>query len=351
MRHDECVPIGHVPRSPRARAGEREDVRRLPGGGSAALNAGDVGAYEAASAAEKAAGKQGVDAAQNAADHAADGAAEKAAGDPVADVAEDLPMAGTAESAAGLAGGPADGPDRDGVFEHAVGVTPGGGRWVAALRDIILGGQDGLVNVLGLVLGMAAATGDTRVIVTAGAAAMMAESIAMAGVAFTATGAEGAWARQRGAHLLERMRARSLAAARTRRATLASAGWSADRIADVERLMEEERIAWSRDVDEMHAELAPVRETRPATAALTVGLATLVGSAVPLSPFVFLPVGTAIPVAILLAAVVLATAGVLRGRAVGSGSLRASLEMTGIGLLSALAGYLIGLALRAPAAG
>jgi len=314
-------------------------VRRLPGGGSAALNAGDVGAYEAATAAERAAGKQGED------------AAEKAAGDPVADVAEDLPMAGTAEGAAGLAGDPASGPDLNGVFEHAVGVTPGGGRWVAALRDIILGGQDGLVNVLGLVLGMAAATGDTRVIVTAGTAAMMAESIAMAGVAFTATGAEGAWARQRGAHLLERMRARSLAAARTRRATLASAGWSADRIADVERLMEEERVAWSRDVDEMHAELAPVRETRPATAAMTVGLATLVGSAVPLSPFVFLPVGTAIPVAILLAAVVLATAGVLRGRAVGSGSLRASLEMVGIGLLSALAGYLIGLALRAPAAG
>ena len=62
------------------------------------------------------------------------------------------------------------------------------------------------MNVLGLVLGMAAATGDARVIVTAGLAATMAESIAMAGVAFTATGAEGAWARQRGAHLLERMR-------------------------------------------------------------------------------------------------------------------------------------------------
>jgi len=239
----------------------------------------------------------------------------------------------------------------DGAFEHAVGTTPAPGRWVAALRDVILGGQDGLVNVLGLVLGMAAATGDTRVIVTAGTAAMMAESIAMAGVAFTATGAEGAWARQRGAHLLDRMRSRSLAEARARRAALGSAGWSDDRIAEVERLLDEERVAWSDDVAAMHVELAPVRETRPATAALTVGLATLAGSAVPLVPFILLPVSAAAPVALLFGGIVLATAGVLRARAVGSSPARASFEMVGIGLLSALAGYVIGLALRVPSVG
>jgi VIT1/CCC1 family predicted Fe2+/Mn2+ transporter len=242
-------------------------------------------------------------------------------------------------------------PVGDGAFEHASGTTPSAGRWVAALRDVILGGQDGLVNVLGLVLGMAAATGDSRVIVTAGAAAMMAESIAMAGVAFTATGAEGAWARQRGAHLLDRMRHRSLAQARARRATLESAGWPDDRIAAVERLLDEERAAWGADVAAMHAELAPVRETRPAAAALTVGAATLAGSAIPLAPFLLLPVPVAAPVALALGGIVLAIAGVMRARAVGSSPTRASLEMVGIGLMSALAGYVIGLALRVPSVG
>src|SRR3990170_7229682 len=64
------------------------------------------------------------------------------------------------------------------------------GRGAALIRDVILGGQDGLVNVLGLVLGMAVATGSARIVVTAGLAALLAESIAMAGVAFTASGAE-----------------------------------------------------------------------------------------------------------------------------------------------------------------
>src|SRR5438477_12456973 len=54
-----------------------------------------------------------------------------------------------------------------------------------SLRDIILGGQDGLVNVLGLVLGVAAATAQLRIILAAALAATFSESIAMGGVMYT----------------------------------------------------------------------------------------------------------------------------------------------------------------------
>ncbi|MEE8113204.1 MAG: VIT1/CCC1 transporter family protein, partial [Nitrososphaerales archaeon] len=46
------------------------------------------------------------------------------------------------------------------------------------LRDYILGSQDGLVNVLGLVLGLAIATRDLRIVLIGGLAAAFAESIA-----------------------------------------------------------------------------------------------------------------------------------------------------------------------------
>ena len=45
------------------------------------------------------------------------------------------------------------------------------------LRDIILGGQDGLVNVLGILLGVAIATNDIRIVLLAGLSATFAESI------------------------------------------------------------------------------------------------------------------------------------------------------------------------------
>ena len=55
------------------------------------------------------------------------------------------------------------------------------------LRDIILGGQDGLVNVLGVTLGVAAASADTPLILAGGLAATFAESFSMAAVAYTSS--------------------------------------------------------------------------------------------------------------------------------------------------------------------
>ena len=57
----------------------------------------------------------------------------------------------------------------------------------ASLSDIILGGQDGLVNVLGVILGVAAASSDQRLVIAAGLAAAFAESISMGAVAYTST--------------------------------------------------------------------------------------------------------------------------------------------------------------------
>src|SRR5436309_2020173 len=55
------------------------------------------------------------------------------------------------------------------------------------LSDFILGSQDGIVNVLGIILGLSAASRDVRIILVATLAALGAESIAMGAVAYTST--------------------------------------------------------------------------------------------------------------------------------------------------------------------
>ena len=55
------------------------------------------------------------------------------------------------------------------------------------LRDVILGGQDGLVNVLGIVLGVSAAGGDTKILFAAAFAATFSEALSMGAVAYTST--------------------------------------------------------------------------------------------------------------------------------------------------------------------
>lgn len=53
------------------------------------------------------------------------------------------------------------------------------------LRDVILGGQDGVVNALGIVLGVAAAGGSVHILVATVLAASAAEAISMGAVAYT----------------------------------------------------------------------------------------------------------------------------------------------------------------------
>src|SRR5437879_922380 len=59
-----------------------------------------------------------------------------------------------------------------------------------SLRDVILGGQDGLVNMLGIALGVVAAGGSNHVLVVTGIAAAITESISMGAVAYTSFGSD-----------------------------------------------------------------------------------------------------------------------------------------------------------------
>jgi VIT1/CCC1 family predicted Fe2+/Mn2+ transporter len=55
---------------------------------------------------------------------------------------------------------------------------------------VILGGQDGLVNMIGIVLGVTAAGGSTSVLIVTGVAATITESISMGAVGYTSTVSE-----------------------------------------------------------------------------------------------------------------------------------------------------------------
>jgi len=222
-------------------------------------------------------------------------------------------------------------------------------RAAALIRDVILGGQDGLVNVLGLVLGMAVATGDSRLVVTAGLAALLAESIAMGGVAFTASGAERQLAASTRDRNAREQAARAARRAADRRRRLQAGGGSAAAVDAALAEADEEARAWQHELDMLRAAMAPLRETRPIRAAAVVGVSTAVGSAVPLLPFVLLPIGVAPIVALVGGAIVLAVAGMERATLTGGDVRRAAFEMVAIGLVSAFAGYLIGQVLQAPA--
>ena len=93
-------------------------------------------------------------------------------------------------------------------------------------------------------------------------------------------------------------------------------------------------------------QLQPVPKRGLMTGAVLVGISAIVGSLVPLWPFFFFPVNTAIILGLLSTALVLYAVGVVKARlTVGSPS-KSGLQMLVIGMAAALVGYAIGLLFR-----
>jgi len=235
-------------------------------------------------------------------------------------------------------------PTADGLFHEPDAPRGGIGR---QLRDIILGGQDGLVNVLGLVLGVAAATAQLKVIMVAALAATFSESIAMGGVAYTSALAD------RDYYLAEQAKERREVEEVPEvereevRQIFREKGLKGELLERVVEEITSDKEIWV-DVmmrDELH--LTPIPKEGIAGRALVTGLATLIGSLIPLIPFIFVPlfglsVGVATLLAVPLCAAVLFGVGAYKAVTLVGDWRISGIQMLLIGMVSAAAGSLIG---------
>jgi VIT1/CCC1 family predicted Fe2+/Mn2+ transporter len=212
------------------------------------------------------------------------------------------------------------------------------------LSDFILGSQDGIVNVLGIILGLAAARVDTRIILVATLAALGAESIAMAAVAYSST------LSRRRLYLSEVQRERHEMAVvpemerQEVRTVLTEWGYEGADLDDLlERICRNPR-AMLEFMMSFELKLAPVEESAPRASALLVGTATVLGHAIPLVPFFFVGndvlLGAALSIAV--SAVALFGIGWYEARVTAGRWWSNGLQMVIIGLAGGFAGYLIG---------
>jgi VIT1/CCC1 family predicted Fe2+/Mn2+ transporter len=163
-------------------------------------------------------------------------------------------------------------------------MRPGAG----SMREVVMGAQDNLTNVLAVVLGVAIGSGEVSTVALAGLAAGVAEAISMGGVLYTATKAE-----------------RDLAASTGR----------------------------------------PFAK-RPGRAAATTFIAALVAALIPLAPFALLPLRWAMAIAAALSLTTLFAVGIWTGGITGDTWWRSGARFVAIGGLAAVASALVGVALR-----
>jgi VIT1/CCC1 family predicted Fe2+/Mn2+ transporter len=156
------------------------------------------------------------------------------------------------------------------------------------LREIIMGAQDNLTNVLAVVLGVAIGSGEVSTVALAGMSAGIAEAISMGGVLYNATKAERDLARAAGS----------------------------------------------------------AYEKRPIRAAVVTSLSALVAAAIPLAPFAFLPLDPAMVLAAVLSLTALFAVGIWTGDVTGDRWWRCGIRFVVVGGLAAVAAVAVGIALE-----
>jgi predicted membrane protein (TIGR00267 family) len=206
---------------------------------------------------------------------------------------------------------------------------------------VILGGQDGLVNMLGIVLGVVAAGGSTHILIAAGLAAAITESISMGAVAYTSFGSDrdfylAARAREQGEIDADPDSERDEI-----RKIYAGKGFEGQLLEDVVSTITSNRDTWVSTMMDEELHLQPVAQKSLVQSAVIVTVATLIGHLIPIIPFMILARTTAVVVAIALSAVALFAVGVYSAKTLVGDWRRSGLQMVVIGLGAAALGFLI----------
>jgi len=215
------------------------------------------------------------------------------------------------------------------------------------LRQIVLGGQDGLVNVLGILLGMASGTGDTGIVILAGLAATVAESVSMAAVAYTSARASQDHYRAQEEQEIREMEEIPEVERKEVELIYFKKGFRGKPLEEIVKQITSDKKLWLQTMMREELGLYESEFLDPVREALVVGLASVVGSLIPLVPFFFLPVASAMVASVVISVAVLFIGGALKARLTTGKWWRSGLEMAIIGGAAAGLGYFVGLALGA----
>ena len=213
------------------------------------------------------------------------------------------------------------------------------------LSDFILGSQDGLVNVLGILLGISAVTADVRIIYAGALAALGAESISMGAVAYTSTVARRRQYMKESSR--EDLEMKEVPAVEKEEISNILKGWNYQG-AELEKMTSQivsNQKAMHEFMMSFELKLAPVEQNEARRSFLVVLSSTIFGSIIPLIPFLFVSaatISTGALASVVVSGLLLFFIGAYEARTTVGSILWSGLQMTVIGLSAGFAGYLIG---------
>ena len=210
------------------------------------------------------------------------------------------------------------------------------------IRDFILGFQDGIVNTLGLVLGVASATQSTRIVLISGLVTTFAESVSMAAVAYTSTKAAHEFYESQLEREKKEIKEIPHMEVQEIRDIYYKKGFRGKQLTSIVKKITSNKRLWLETMMAEELKLLPGDYEKPLKSTFVVGASAIIGSLIPVIPFFLFPVKVGMIAALLLSIIILFIVGAVKSKVTIGDLKKSGFEMAVVGTLAALVGYFVG---------
>jgi VIT1/CCC1 family predicted Fe2+/Mn2+ transporter len=215
------------------------------------------------------------------------------------------------------------------------------------VREFVFGIQDGLISNLGLVSGIQGATADLTIVLLGGITAAATGAISMAAGSYLSSKAEKEIFDAEIRTETERLASEPYLAQEAVLESLKAEGLPRENAYRIVRLLQPRPDIVLQTYHEKVLGLGRAEINRPMQAALVMGASFIVGSVIPLVPYLLAPGAVALPTSVAVSTVTLFGVGVFKGYLAKKSPWLSGLEFFVIALGSAGLGYGLGVAINA----
>ncbi len=210
------------------------------------------------------------------------------------------------------------------------------------IRDFILGFQDGLVNTLGLVLGVASAVQSSSIVLISGLVTTFAESVSMAAVAYTSTKAAHQFYESQLEKEKREIEEIPHLEVQEVRDIYFKKGFRGKELESIVKKITSNKKLWLETMMAEELRLFPEDYEKPVKSAFVVGISAVIGSIIPVIPFFIFEVKTGMAVALVLSVFTLFAVGAAKAKITIGNWQKSGIEMAIVGTVAALVGYVVG---------
>jgi len=216
------------------------------------------------------------------------------------------------------------------------------GKLIEAIREVVFGLEDGLVSTMGAVAGIAAGTENGRIVILSGLVIIAVEALSMAAGSYLSNKSHREMLEKRIADERREIEEKPEEETEELRVMYRQRGFNADEIEILVRRITADKELWLEEMMAKELRIGANDLEEPKSRAIVMGVAYVIGGAVPLVPYWLLRVDVALPVSVAATALALFVIGYVKAGATGMSRWKGALEMVVIASAAAVLAYAIG---------